>query len=174
MSKDKNLITGVAISLIIGFLIGLLIFNGSGYDRGYDKGFNLGKESVVPANVQNCAGFCTPANSVNCVPFFPTPKVCEVCGESEKDYVGLAIDDFMNEVEDDEELQECDGEEYDFNQIKVKTIYDSYSVEYDDEDYTVDFKIKLKYLDIDTEEKCYKTYNVSVFYETGEDPVVSW
>lgn len=95
-----------------------------------------------------------------------------------KDYVGQAKEDFMDAVNDEDSLQECNGTPYDFDQISVSKVYKSYSVEYQDSNkdkYTVNFEIKLKYQDKDAEEHaCYQIFNPSVFYEPTEDPVVSW
>lgn len=83
-----------------------------------------------------------------------------------------AISDFLEEVEDDEDLQICDLIEYDEDQIEIKKIYDYYSLEIDDDETEVIFSLKLKYLDDDVEEKCYNTFDVSVLYDPDEDPVV--
>ena len=83
-----------------------------------------------------------------------------------------AIDDFMVEVEEEEDLQVCDEDEYDIDQIKVKRLYDAYTLNIDEDEHEVVFRIKLKYLDEDVEEKCYNSYDVSVFYEPEEDPVI--
>lgn len=83
-------------------------------------------------------------------------------------YLDPAVAEFLKE-----DLEECKGEEYDEDQISVKSVED-WSVTFDDKDYTVDFEVKLKYLDKDVEEKCYETYEVSVFYEEDEKPEVSY
>jgi len=88
----------------------------------------------------------------------------------EETYLKPAIKEFMNEVEDEDDLLECDSEEYDFDDIIVKKIYDGYSVTIeDDEEYSVAFEVKLKYLDTDVEEKCSRTFDVVVSYPTDDD-----
>ena len=94
----------------------------------------------------------------------------EVISTDTQPLLDTAIADFLEEVED---VEDCGGVEYDEDQIAVKKIYDVYSVVVDDEDYSVDFKVKLKYLDGDVEEKCYNTYDVSVLYEEDKDPKVT-
>ena len=84
-----------------------------------------------------------------------------------------AIAAFLEEVEDDEDLQECDSEEYDEDQIAVKKVYDDYVISVDEDEYSVDFTVKVKYLDDDVEEKCYNKYDVSVLFEEDEDPEVT-
>lgn len=90
----------------------------------------------------------------------------------EATYLDPAIEAFMDEVEDDDDLLVCDGEEYDFDSIAVKKIYDGYAVsvdDKDDEEFSVSFTAKLKYLDSDVEEKCYRTFDVVVSYPTDDD-----
>lgn len=78
-----------------------------------------------------------------------------------------AVEDFMKYV-DDEELYKCDGHEYDYNEISVSKVYNDWTVSFDDEDYTVNFEVKLKY-DEDDEESCKKSFDVEAFYEEDED-----
>lgn len=124
-------------------------------------------------------GVCN-ANSGVCEMAVPGPetiveKTIEVPVEVSIDYVGIGVKDFMKVVDDEEDLLTCDGTEYDFDQIKVSKVYKGFSVNFSDVDeYTVNFSLKLKYLDTDTEEKCYNTFDVSVFYEPKEKPEVSW
>lgn len=82
-----------------------------------------------------------------------------------------AVDDFMSEVEDDDDLQECNGNSYDMDEISVIKVYDSYSISVEDDEQTVDFSVRLKY-DEEDERSCRNTYDVSVFYEDDEDPEV--
>jgi hypothetical protein len=83
-----------------------------------------------------------------------------------------AKEEFMNEVADDDDYLVCGGEEYDVDNVKISKIYDGYSVKVDDisdNEYTVAFKVKLKYLDADVEEKCYNTFDVEVVYPKDHD-----
>jgi len=91
---------------------------------------------------------------------------------SDKMLLDLAVKDFMKEVNDDDDLLVCDGYEYDFDEISISRVYDDYSIMHEDEDYTLDFNIKLKY-DEDSERSCRNNFEVSVFYEEDEDPQVS-
>ena len=49
-------------------------------------------------------------------------------------YLDQAVEDFMDYV-DDEELFECGKYEYDFDEISISRLYDSYSVAFDDDEY---------------------------------------
>jgi len=96
----------------------------------------------------------------------------EIEVEVERDYLHEALDDFLAELEDKDKWQECGGDRYDFAQIEVSRLYDVWDLRVDGEDYWVDFRVRLKYLDTDTEDKCYKTFYPTVYYEEDEDPVV--
>jgi len=96
----------------------------------------------------------------------------EVPMDLEATFLEPAIKEFMTEVEDEDSYLVCDEEEYDFDDIAVKKIYDGYSVSIDDAkdgEYTVSFTVKLKYLDGDVEEKCYNTFDVEVTYPKDND-----
>jgi hypothetical protein len=95
----------------------------------------------------------------------------EVPMNLEKGYLQPAVDEFLDEVADEDDYLVCDGQEYDEDQVEVKKLYDAYSVDVKDMadgEYSVSFKAKLKYLDADVEEKCTKTYEVTVEYD-GKD-----
>lgn len=83
-----------------------------------------------------------------------------------------AIDDFFDELDDSDDLV-CGRYEYDLSDVSVSKIYDAYSVEFDDEDYTISFKVKLDF-DEDGERSCKKTFDVEAFYEEDEDVVISY
>lgn len=176
MPENHKWIWAAVIAVIVGFLIGLAVFSGSGYDKGY----NAGKASVPivkEANMDNCKAFCVPVDEFSCgVLGFVKPVVCEnQTIEIDKEYLGTAVDDFMNAYEENEDSYTCEGKEFDFDQISVYKVYKSYSVDYSKSDeYTVNFEVKLKYLDEVTEDKCYNTFGVSVFYEPTEDPQVEY
>lgn len=106
----------------------------------------------------------------------------EVSGETvevERDYRQEALSEFLLAAEDEEdeagndvEVLECSGDNYDFDEVSVSKVYDSWTLEYSDEDeYTVDFEVKLKYKESD-ERSCRDTYDVTVTYEEGEDTEV--
>lgn len=84
------------------------------------------------------------------------------------EYLNLAVDDFMDHVDDNESFLTCVNHEYDFDEISIVRVYDDWSLSFDDEDYTVDFSIKLKY-DEDDERSCKESYDVSVYYEEDEN-----
>lgn len=94
-----------------------------------------------------------------------------ICEPTTHNLIDDALAEFLYEYEDDDRVR-CDGDEYDFEELTVRKVYDEYSVSYDDEDKTIEFKTKLKYND--GNDKCYKTFDVEVFYEEGEDPEVSY
>ena len=86
-------------------------------------------------------------------------------------YLTQAVDDFMDYV-DDEELFDCGDYEYNLDEISISRVYDSYTVSIDDEDSTVEFRIKLEY-DEDSERSCKKVYDVEAYNEDGEEVEIS-
>ncbi|MHA1876708.1 MAG: hypothetical protein ACTSUC_09730 [Promethearchaeota archaeon] len=85
-----------------------------------------------------------------------------------------AVELFWEEIEDEENLQVCNGVEYDEDQIEEKRLYDEVFFRFDEDETEVFFTTKLKYLDGDVEEKCYNKYQVNVLFEEDEDPVVEY
>jgi len=86
-------------------------------------------------------------------------------------YRDLALADFL-EYLDDEELFACDGNEYSESETSVVRTDDEFSVGFDDEDYTVEFSTRLKYKESDLR-SCRESYDVSAYYEEGEDPEIT-
>jgi len=90
------------------------------------------------------------------------------------DMLSLAVDAFMQAVEDEEDE---DGNAvdvvgtYDFDEIEVSRVYDDYTVSYNDEITTVDFRVKLRF-DEDGEASEKETFNVTVIFEEDEDTEV--
>jgi len=98
---------------------------------------------------------------------------CEVveCGSTPINLLDTAVDDLLEHM-DDEDLLECNGEEYNSDEVTVKKIYDSFAVEYlDDDEYEVSGEVKLQYKQED-EKRCTDAVEFTVLYEEGEDPVV--
>ena len=90
------------------------------------------------------------------------------------DILSLAVDAFLQAVEDEEDEagQPIDVvDTYDFDEIEVSKIYNSYAVNYNDETTTVDFRIKLRF-DEDGEASEKETFDVTVYFEEGEDTEV--
>jgi hypothetical protein len=91
----------------------------------------------------------------------------------EATFLAPAKEKFLDEIEDDsDEYLSCGGDEYDIDDIRISKVYDGYNVVIDDasdNEYTVNFKAKLKYLDSDVEEKCYNVLDVSVSYPKDHD-----
>jgi len=96
--------------------------------------------------------------------------VCTVV--EEPNLLDIAVNDFLDEVEDEDDLQRCSGNIYDFDEISISRLYDEYSINFNEDDYSVDFEIRLKY-DEDDVRSCKETYNVNVFYEEDEDTEVN-
>jgi len=90
----------------------------------------------------------------------------------ETDFLGLAIEDLLNHLED-KDLLECGGNEYNLDEVKVSRTYDDWSIGYSEDGYTVSGKVKLSFKQED-ESRCMAKYNFSVFYEEGEDPEVEY
>jgi len=82
-----------------------------------------------------------------------------------------AIDEFLDELDDEDDLR-CGFSRYDVDELTISKMY-WYAITYDDEDYTIDFKAKVKF-DEDDERSCRETYEVSVFYEEDEKPLVTY
>lgn len=136
---DKTLVTLVTVLfLIVGSLVGGLV------------GYNMGDEKVKEVEVIKEVEI--PGKNITIeVPVVP-------------DYLSEAEDFFLGEVEDEDRLLVCDGHEYDFEDVEVSRIYDEYSYTFDDEDLTVDFKVKLTY-DEEDSRSCKKTFEPSVYFE---------
>jgi len=117
-------------------------------------------------------------------------KTVEVPGETETIYqnvsvteyidlpainqLELAVAEFLISVEDEEDEAGNDVDvlgSYDFDEVEVSKVYDEYSVEYDDDKTTVDFRIKLRF-DEDGEASEKETFDVTVIFEDGEDTEV--
>ena len=92
----------------------------------------------------------------------------ETIVEVETDHLNDSVELFLEELEEEEDLLTCNEHEYDFDDVEVSKIYESYSVEFDEDEKTVDFKIKLKYKEEDMD-SCRNTFEVSVFYDFDED-----
>ena len=89
------------------------------------------------------------------------------------DILSLAVDAFMQSVEDEEDEAGNDISvlgSYDFDEVEVSRIYDEYTVIYDDKT-TVEFSIKLRF-DEDGEPSEKQTFDVTVIFEEDEDTEV--
>ena len=97
----------------------------------------------------------------------------EVAVEVPVEYTLLddSLEVFLEEYEDDDDVV-CATDEYDFEELTVRKVYDAYNVSYDGDDTTIDFKVKLKY--DDDNDKCYKTFDVNIFYEEDESPEITY
>ena len=97
----------------------------------------------------------------------PAPVEIEVPVADASEYLNTAVIDFMEYV-DDEELFTCDGYEYNFDEISISRVYDNWNLDFNDDDYTVEFNIKLEF-DEDDERSCKETFEVESYYEEDED-----
>ena len=84
------------------------------------------------------------------------------------DMLSLAVAAFLTAVED-EDINVLGR--YDFDEMEVNRVYDEYTVNYDDEITTIDFKIRLRF-DEDDARAVKKTYDVTVIFEEDEDTIV--
>ena len=82
-----------------------------------------------------------------------------------------AVADWLSHMED-EELFECDGDEYETDEVSLSKIYDKWAVEYDEDEKEVSFSAKLKYKESDLR-SCRESYDVEVFYEPDEEPEIT-
>jgi len=149
--------TGYIIALIVACLVAGGLIGGLAFSN------TIETEIEVPTDCPDCP--------IDIAPDCPTadPVVCVVCTASVADLKDEAVTKFLEEVEDDEKLLRCGGDEFDLEQIEVKRIYDEWSIEYDEDDYVTSLTIKLKYLDGDVEDKCYKTFDITNEYDSEDD-----
>jgi len=59
----------------------------------------------------------------------------------------------------------------DMDEVTVSKVYDEFSIEFNDDEYTVYGKVKLNFKQED-EGRCRDTFEFSVFYEEDEEPEV--
>ena len=104
-------------------------------------------------------------------------KFIEVPAISQLD---LAKAEFLKAVEDEEiklEIKDEDNntidllEYYDSDEFELSKVYDEYTVDYDDEITTVDFKVKIKFKE-DDDTSLRVRYTVTVIFEENEDTEV--
>ncbi len=100
--------------------------------------------------------------------------VKEVPLDAKATYLDPAVKDFIKEVSKDDDFAYCGRDEYDEDQIKMKSAPKNWEVKIGPDEVTVVFDAKLKYLDKDVDEKCYVEFEVEVFYEEGEKPQVEF
>jgi hypothetical protein len=105
------------------------------------------------------------------------PMVKEVFVETvlEVDRNAKLLDDAYNELlnhMEDEDLLVCNGDEYSLSEVSKARAIEEYSVDLDDEDTTISFSVKLRF-DEDSERSCYDTIDAEVYFEEGEDAVVT-
>ncbi len=84
----------------------------------------------------------------------------------------MAVDDEEDEAGEDVKILACGSTEFDFDEISVSKVFDEWSVVFDDEETTVDFKVRMKYKETD-EKSCRQTFEVRVHYEDDEDTKVT-
>ena len=94
------------------------------------------------------------------------------------DMLSLAVDAFLQAVEDEEDeaghdvlLAELEDKDYYFDEMEVRSIDDDYTVTYDGDKIKVEFSIDLRFDDGDDRDKA--TYNVKVVFEEDEDTKVT-
>lgn len=117
---------------------------------------------------------CENAFGNECEQAEPIEKI--VVKEVPVDYIGKAKAELLKDIEDNEDLEECEEEIYDEEQIVIRKISDEYSVEFSEDIEVITLsEVRLKYLDSDVEEKCYREFeDVSVTFEEDEEPIINW
>ena len=92
----------------------------------------------------------------------------------EQDMLSLAIDAFLQAVDDEEDEAGNDVDvlgNYNFDEVEVSKVYNEHTVFYNDDETTVDFSIRLRFKEDDSvAEKI--TYDVTVTFEEDEDTEV--
>jgi hypothetical protein len=157
MEKNVGMLLGIlaVLCLLVGFSVGYI---------------------MAPDNCPEC-----PTCPVQTCPDCPVTEceVCEtetvtcetvVCEDTANELLDVAIADLMDYLEDEDELV-CDDEEFDRDEVEVRKIYDEFSVDFDDDEYTVFGKVKLNYKQED-EKRCRDVIEFSVFYEPDEEPEI--
>ena len=150
MEKNTQGIVAVfaLLALLVGFLLGAVLI---GEDT--ETIVNLPVEKIVNVSVVELVEM-------------PAP-----------DMLSLAVDAFMQAVDDEEVINGTGSDEadimgqYDFDEIETNKVYDEYNVSYDDEVTTVDFSLRLRFDNDDDVEK--ESYVVKVVFEEDEDTIVS-
>ncbi len=142
---EKN-VSGFLAVLAVIFLVSIGLV--------YNAGVDNGRDSVNVPVAEVC-------------PEVEIPEPVEKLVADSSLYLNLAVDDFMEYV-DDEELFECKNDSYNLDEISVVRVYDNWNLGFNDKDYTVNFNIKLEY-DEDDERSCKKVFEVEVEYEEDED-----
>lgn len=107
-------------------------------------------------------------------------KTVEVIKTVPKDYTTEAVNLFLDRLETDsyDKYLVCDKNRYENEQISVNKIFDNSKVSISRTDTddklnalkeVVSFKVRLKYEDALTQEKCYKEYSLEVVNIEGEE-----
>ena len=158
MVKDVNWLAILGVFSLLALIVGVII--GS-------IGFPKVITNTQLVEKKDCPA-CIPTETKEVV----KEVVKEVKVEVPTDYKAKALAEFMNYVEDNDEMQVCSGNTYDLDQIKVSKVSDAYSVNFNKDKEVINISPKLKYLDADTNVKCYEEFNAEVTFEEGEEPVV--
>ena len=154
MGESGYWIVGLIIAMLVAGLVGYGIAPTKTIEKEVEKIVEVPVEKIVEVEVEK-----------------ECPACDEVASAEANALLGQAVKDMLYELEDDDEL-ECDGEDYDVDEVEVRRIYDAFKVVYEDEDeYTVTGKVKLNFKQ-DDEKRCRETVEFSVYYEEGEDPEV--
>jgi len=102
-------------------------------------------------------------------------SLCPTCAVCETEIIDDTIDYFAiaTEVAMEEFLDDYDGR-YNEDEIDWHKLYDEWSIEFDDEDYVVEFRAKISF-DEDDEERKVKKYDFEVSYDADDDEFdVEW
>jgi len=128
----------------------------------------------MPREVVNEVEIEIPGEIITVIEYVNQTVETEGDFDFESTYLDSAHDEFLDEYDEHSLYLECEGVEYDEDEIELKWFKDfGISVEDNDwEDYSVFYTVKFKYLD-DADDKCYQTFDVTVDYEEDESPVVN-
>ena len=93
------------------------------------------------------------------------------------DMLSLAVDAFLQAVEDEEDeagrdvtIFTGDLDDFYFDELEVRNVDEDYTVEYDNDKTIIEFSVDLRFDDGDDREK--ETYDVRVVFEEDEDTKV--
>jgi hypothetical protein len=100
--------------------------------------------------------------------------VCAVCNNvtTETDKAGFRTDAvnalYKEKVLDNNDLLNCDGDSYDFDQVTLAKVYDSFSIDMTDKNnYDVSASVRLKYKQSDIKQ-CYNIVDFKVTWDENE------
>jgi len=82
--------------------------------------------------------------------------------------------DAWKELDDNEKFLTCNNTEYDSDEVTLSRVTEWSYLWIDSDEYKVSYEAKYKFDSSNDDDRCTATRNVSVYYEDGEKPKVTW